>query len=367
MTDKELNQIEAWLSGQGRYKLFDAERLDILRALTGNEFKVWFYLWTQERMGQESWPSLSTLVEKTGLTENTVIKIRKRLKERRWVWETGQTAADKYDSPTRGAHKVKVIRVDDPSKIAPAKPAASKIAGAEIAPANVYPPKIEDNVSIVSAFVVASTGTIGDAPASTCTGKPSILPSEEDENQTPKQPRPRSTLESAAKWLSRYSEAKPVDFETWSQVDRTHWCIEHDRSTPVKEPRSSSGLSASRAQHPKAQDELVPVDIVPVSASLTPPPPQAPPSPPEFTCPVTGCEYRSEFGYGIAEHIQEKHSELGQQSFRINCPKDGCSWGAWWNKIDGNRAKKEADLNAHLEAKHDPTSPRYEPQISEGD
>ena len=38
MNDKELQQAGEWIDGKARYKLFDVDRLEILLALTGNEF-----------------------------------------------------------------------------------------------------------------------------------------------------------------------------------------------------------------------------------------------------------------------------------------------------------------------------------------
>jgi hypothetical protein len=196
---------------------------------------------------QQSWLSLDTLMADTGLSRHTVIDARRWLIDNGWIRVLEGSAADMYDNPTQGAHKVRIMCVDDPTK--EGARTALDDAGVQELHVQKLGAEIALNVSTAFASAVASTGTIGDAPASTCTGKPSILPSEEDENQRPKQPRPRSALGSAAKWLSRYSEAKPVDFETWSQVDRTRWCIEHDRPNPVKD------LSASQTP-PKSTQHL---------------------------------------------------------------------------------------------------------------
>src|ERR1039458_6074682 len=100
--------MEAWLSGQKRYKLFDTERLTVLRDLSPSEFKVWFFQWTQERDEQESWLSLGTLMKLTGLSKPTVRTARKRMETLGWIRDTGKTAAGKYSLPSRGSHKVKV-------------------------------------------------------------------------------------------------------------------------------------------------------------------------------------------------------------------------------------------------------------------
>jgi hypothetical protein len=138
MNDKQLAQIEEWLADQKRYKLLDRERTGLLR-LKGSLLQVWLAQYMNEGDDQESWLSIATLMELTDLSENTVITARKKLSEGGWIRaHAGKTAAQKYEKPTRGAHKVSVYSVDDPS----AKSAGAKIAGADIAPANVIPPKI---------------------------------------------------------------------------------------------------------------------------------------------------------------------------------------------------------------------------------
>src|ERR1035437_6129856 len=137
MNDKQLAQIEDWLKGQKRYKLLDTERKGLLK-LKGSLLQVWLAQYMNESDDQESWLSIATLMELTDRSEHTVIDARKKLTDGGWMrCHAGKTAAQKYEKPTRGAHKVAVYSVDDPS---------AKIAGAEIADANVIPPKIADKV-----------------------------------------------------------------------------------------------------------------------------------------------------------------------------------------------------------------------------
>ena len=136
MNDKQLAQIEEWLTGQKRFKLLDTERKELLK-LKGSLLQVWLAQYMNESDDQESWLSLKTLQELTGLSENTVIGARKKLTEGGWVrCHAGKTAAQKYEKPTRGAHKVSVYSVDDPS---------SRIEGANLRP-EIVPPKTEDKV-----------------------------------------------------------------------------------------------------------------------------------------------------------------------------------------------------------------------------
>jgi hypothetical protein len=71
----------------------------------------------QERDSQESWLSLRKIQEIMGMSQPTIIKWQRYLKENGWLVETGETAADKYSNPTPGAHKVPVVRVDDGAKV----------------------------------------------------------------------------------------------------------------------------------------------------------------------------------------------------------------------------------------------------------
>jgi Helix-turn-helix domain len=116
MNEKELNLMDEALSGKRRVKLFDIDRLEILLALSGNELKVWFLHWCYERAGQESWLSLPTIVKLTGVSRSTVIRAHNRMEKTGWLVATGETAADKWEKPTRGCNLVKVYRVDDPTK-----------------------------------------------------------------------------------------------------------------------------------------------------------------------------------------------------------------------------------------------------------
>jgi hypothetical protein len=78
-----------------------------------------------------------------------------------------------------------------------------------------------------------------------------------------------------------------------------------------------------------------------------------------FQCPV--CDYSHRYSSDVAEHIEKEHPELGQQSFRLECPQDGCNWATWWNKVGNNKAKTDAELLEHLEVQHNTNSPRYDP------
>ena len=270
--DKSLEQIESILDGTGRFKLFDVDRLEILKALSGNEFKLWMLHWCYEQTKQESWLSLSTMMRLTNLSKNTVIDAHQRTEETGWLIPTGETAADKWDKPTRGAHMIKVYRVDD----------GSKSGGATIAPDNevvqtLYHPKNAPNVVIAS--VVVSEVEVGngtETKASSKAGDESTrsfpLPSEgkaETEaktNATTKAKTLPSTLAAAAKQKEKYGEAFPAwmnDYKdpsnphktkaAWTQA-RSEWIYSHtpEGKEAIRRARDRVGRSRSTSAPPSS-------------------------------------------------------------------------------------------------------------------
>jgi hypothetical protein len=71
--------------------------------------------------------------------------------------------------------------------------------------------------------------------------------------------------------------------------------------------------------------------------------------------------FSTKFGYNFAEHIEEIYPALGMHSSKIACPTDGCRWKTWWNKVENNRPKADANLLNHLEEEHTPESPHFNP------
>ena len=213
MTDKELNQIEAMLAGQ-TYKLLDCDRLAFLK-LPSSCLHVWLTCWLHERDTQESWLSNEKIASLTGLSVSTIKRARGYLLKTGWFVETGSTAASKYANPTAGARQVKAVRVDDPSK-----------RGVQIEPGQIEPQVyVSDSVSSSSCITVPPS--IANVANGGSNGK--------DQNEKPKTKPARLTSggtrlrSSAEKWLSKYDSPKPVDFDTWTQPDRSRWSLEHRR------------------------------------------------------------------------------------------------------------------------------------------
>jgi hypothetical protein len=114
VSKQQLDLIEAHLQGRAKVKVWDCSRKDIFRELTPSQFKLWFYLWTQENDKQESYQSLKTMEKGTSMSRHTVIEAKKLLLASGWLVAPGGTAADKYTTATPGASKVLIYRVDDP-------------------------------------------------------------------------------------------------------------------------------------------------------------------------------------------------------------------------------------------------------------
>ena len=365
MNEKQLNQIDAWLQGQHRYKLLDCEQTAFLK-LKGSLLQVWMACYLHENDDQESWLSNAAIMRETGIaSEHTVIEARRWLVANGWLKETGHVAAIKYLNPSQGSYKVPCITVDNPAKnagaanyAAPSRKRAAKIASAKIA----EPPAKSADKGSVS---VSGSGSLSDSkesesiPVSVAEDSESMLsaslaigeervasllaPSGGDENQKPK------TRASAVKWLQKYAAPKPDEFDTWSVSARAIW-IEANRLRPGQPP----------AVPVPSEDRLNAAPDVRESAPPTPPPGSAPPPARfKFNCPV--CEFGHKYGYEVAEHIEKEHPHLGQQTFEIICPNDECQWVTGWNKVSNNKDDKDAALLEHLEVQHDPKSSRYDP------
>src|ERR1035437_8442822 len=100
MNEKQLNQIEEWLSGQKPYKLLDCSRRAFLK-LKGARLHVWLALYTREDDDQQSWLSLERLMADTGCSKHTVIDARRWLVENGWIRVLDGSAADKYSNPSQ--------------------------------------------------------------------------------------------------------------------------------------------------------------------------------------------------------------------------------------------------------------------------
>jgi hypothetical protein len=115
MNDKLLTQIDDLLAGQKRYKLLDCSQTNILK-LKGAKLQVLLAHILSGNDDEEAWLSLDTLELLTGLSRPAVSKARQYLTKEGWLPDTGGTAADKYQNPTRRAHLCKILSVGDPIK-----------------------------------------------------------------------------------------------------------------------------------------------------------------------------------------------------------------------------------------------------------
>ena len=306
MTDKELNQIDFWLSGQKRYKLLDCSRRAFLK-LKGARLQVWMAVYTSEGDEQQSWLSLETLMSRTGCSKPTVIAARRWLVKHGWIRVLEGSAADMYEHPTQGAHKVRIMCVDDPTNGVGGK---ETLLGEGVKKLDVKELGKETlpNVSafafaFASALAVASGIDVTATLATTSmTDSPSEEPSlREDEKQKPKQQQQPSRSSSATKWLLTYDSPMPEGFKSWSQESRTTWCLEHKRKVL---PVESKPEVPAPAQVKASVAESAPKASV-LSATSTPPKTPPPPARPEAVLPAMEIDWRLKAVKGIAEQIQK--------------------------------------------------------------
>ena len=338
MTEKELNQIDLWLSGQKRYKLLDCSRRAFLK-LKGARLQVWMAHYTSERDEQQSWLSLETLMEYTGCSKPTVIAARRWLVSHGWIRVLEGSAADMYENPTQGAHKIRIMCVDDPTNGVGGK---ETLPGEGVKKLDVKELGKETlpNVSAVAvavAFAVAVASGIEATPSlATTSGKDS--PSEEDEKQKPKQQQQPSRSSSATKWLLTYDSPMPEGFKSWSQESRSTWCVEHKRKVlPVE-----SNPEAPAPTQVKAPVAGAAPRASVLSASPTPPTTPPPPARPAPVPPATEIDWRLE---GMKSRVQDIHKFQVYSNPKSAVPPD---WETAWLEEMDTLYKLTEGKEAHL-------------------
>lgn len=350
------------------HKLLDPNRKAVLR-LPHLAFKLWMTYFMSESDDQEAYMSNEVIEERSGMSENTITKWRKWLVKHGWLRPCGGSAAERYSKATRGAHLVLIYRVDDPTKNtatsnfeeANTTPTANS-AVKESATANVIPPKFADKVYVSVSSSGCGSGCTTAMPTLSAFGgsesKPVFDLKDENQKQEQQQKQKPRRLRLVQKYDAPFPEGFNDDPSEAGVRFRFEWCEAH-RLDKAKEP------APAPVNNEPDEDELEePAVPVRMSASPTPPPSSAPPpahddgaAKAKFQCPA--CHYSHKAGYGIAEHIEEKHPELGQHRFPVECPQ--CNWSIAWDKVTNNEAQREAELAEHLERQHSPQSPRYDP------
>jgi hypothetical protein len=341
MTDKELNQIDFWLSGQKRYKLLDCSRRGFLK-LKGARLQVWMAVYTSEGDEQQSWLSLETLMSRTGRSKPTVIAARRWLVKHGWIRVLEGSAADMYENPTQGAHKVRIMCVDDPTNGVGGK---ETLLGEGVKKLDVKELGKETlpNVS-ASAFAsaVAVASGIAATPSLATTWRkdsPSEEPSlREDEKQKPKQQQQPSRSSSATKWLAKYDAPMPDGFNTWSQESRTTWCLKHKHKVL---PIESKPEVPAPVQVKATVAESAPKASV-LSATPTPPSSAPPPARPEPVPPATETDWRLE---GMKSRVQDIHKFQVYSNPTLAVPPD---WETVWLEEMDNLYKLTEGKDAHL-------------------
>jgi hypothetical protein len=104
-----------------RIQVLDCNRKAIL-GLPSPAFHLWMCYWMNEDDEQESYMSLDEIESQVDarISRRTIITWTQWLVAKGWLVDTGKTAADKFiqrgKTATRGAHQIRVYRVDDPTK-----------------------------------------------------------------------------------------------------------------------------------------------------------------------------------------------------------------------------------------------------------
>src|ERR1700734_774732 len=98
-----------------RCRMYDSEPIwELLRCGGRNSGAVHLFLaYLNIAQYGEAYPSTYTLSKLTNMDRHTIMKWQEWLLENGWLEKTGETAADKYENPPRGANKVPVLRLSD--------------------------------------------------------------------------------------------------------------------------------------------------------------------------------------------------------------------------------------------------------------
>lgn len=328
------------------FKLLDPNRKAVL-SLPDPALKLWLAYWMFESDDQEAYPSLDRLEQVSGQSRNTILKWRKYLLETGWLLRLTGYASDRYSKPTRGSHSVAVYRVNDPTKDEEGSRGepiqATKGSHGEpidgndergfttFTPHEMNPRFIPVSMSLPlsEALPVAVTSpTSADADMSE-------LQSLRDSKSTPttkaktkaKTPTTGSGSDAALpvklKSNSKYDAPFPYDFDSWSQVDRTRWSMEHSVQTPKGSIVAEKQATARPLQPPS-----------------TPPPPAAG----MLSCPE--CDFATRYRSSLADHVELEHPESPQLWLGpVRCPD--CEWKKFY--LDNNKREEyEVLLAEHI-------------------
>jgi hypothetical protein len=253
MNDKTFSQIEAWVDGQKRYKLLDTSRRALLQ-LPDGAFKLWMTLYFHESDDQEVWISLATMIKRSGMSENSVAKWRDSMLKTGWLLKLEGSAADKYSKPTRGAHKVALYRVNDPTPKVEVhqehEPQPLPLINSDEPqtlhePQNVMTPKFEGKGSCTVGSCLVESGTVSSSLVASstplCGGNEQRLAppitSLREEKPAPSEARPeeprRSGMEKlearSAFWTTHFTDAPSMMFLTYSEDHQVYWIASHSR------------------------------------------------------------------------------------------------------------------------------------------
>jgi hypothetical protein len=233
-----------------RLVILDKNRKAIL-TLPDAALKLWMCYWMNEDDMQESYLSIDEIEQQMDLTmrRRSIITWTDWLVSHGWLIEVpGKTAADKWIArgkpATRGAHQIKVYRVDDPTsaKVAPVKNPSNE---ENFTSANSAPVQVAHKVSgsgfgsgssSDSTTATRSYSETGSSSSSCAFGAADAPPNEEAKSE------PKS---------SNRKPKPPAGFDSWSLDKRLAWSESHKANgTGYAAAAAQPSLSTKQGQSP---------------------------------------------------------------------------------------------------------------------
>jgi hypothetical protein len=208
-------------------KMLDGRRKAVL-LLPNAAFKLWVCHWMAEDAKRESWLSIDSITEQTGMSESTIVRATKLLVKDGWLVDTGRRAADKWlaigKTPTSFSYQVHVYRVEDPTTV--------KMTAV---PKSHHCQKEGQGFSSSSGSGSGSTplspcsAPLAASPAATVESKDGGKDTTQTTTQTQTNPSPESPHGQKKQRCAKDGTPFPEDFFSWTDNSlRTAWLCQHD-------------------------------------------------------------------------------------------------------------------------------------------
>jgi hypothetical protein len=233
-----------------RLKVLDCNRKAIL-GLPSPAFHLWMCYWMNEDDEQESYMSLDEIESQVDarISRRTIITWTQWLVAKGWLVDTGKTAADKFiqrgKTATRGAHQIRVYRVDDPTKGISQQ--SSKISPVQ----NLHqcnPCTSAESAPVQIAHKVSSSCSGSGSDSDSSSGSTSTSHSDSESAAAPRGGKEKvkngdQNLKTKTGTKTKQRHAAdgtpwPEGFDSkWDNVQRTNWLKDHDGSEESRKER----------------------------------------------------------------------------------------------------------------------------------